>query len=182
MTGLLADVAGGAQGKAGFGGGTSASPSTCAEAVDRRSEREQLGGLVIPVWDEIANVGRSGRQCAGLIEQDGARFAERFDRPGTLDDHAETGRARKAGHQRDRRRKDQWARRGNDDDRQRPDGVAADRPREPGCDHCRGEKESGVAVRHPYERRPMRLRLLDQAHERRIRALGRRSVRTYVKR
>ena len=109
-------------------------------------------------------------------------MAERLDRSGALDDHAVAGGAREAGHERDRRREDQRARRGDHNDRQRPDGVAADRPREASGDHRRGEKEPGVPVGHPHERRAVRLRLLDQAHERRISALRRGPVGANVKR
>ena len=45
-----------------------------------------------------------------------------------------------------------------------------------------GEEESGVPVGHPHERRAVRLRLLDQAHERRISALRRGPVGADVKR
>ena len=51
-----------------------------------------------------------------------------------------------------------------------------------GGDHRRGEEEPGVPVGHPHERRAVRLRLLDQAHERRISALGRGPVGANVKR
>ena len=184
LAGLLANVAGGAEGEACVGGGPHErlAEHVRGHAVDRGGEREQLGGLVISIRDDIANVGRSDREGAGLVEQDGARLAERLDRSGALDDHAVAGGAREAGDERDRRREDQRARRGDHDDRQRPDGVAADRPREASGDHRRGEKEPGVAVGHPHERRAVRLRLLDQADERRISALGRGSVGANVKR
>ncbi len=175
MAGVLANMAGGAEGEARVGGGTHErlAEHVRGHAVDRGGEREQLGGLVISIRDDIANVGCSHREGAGLVEQDGARLAERLDRSGALDDHAVAGGAREAGHERDRRREDQRARRG---DRQRPDGVAADRPREASGDHRRGQEEPGVAVGHPHERRAVRLRLLDQADECRISALGRGSA------
>ena len=52
-------------------------------------------------------------------------------------------------------------------------GIAAQRPREPRDQQCRGKEEAGVAVGHPHHRRPLRLRLLDQPHQRGVRAVAR---------
>jgi hypothetical protein len=151
-------------------------------AVDRGGQRQQFGRSVITIGDEVAYVGRSDGERAGLVKQHGARFAERLDRAGTLDDDPVASGARESGDERDRRGEDQRAGRGDHDDGQRADRVAADRPGEARDDQRRGEKEPGVAVGHPHERRPVRLRLLDQAHERRVRALGRWTVGAHVKR
>ena len=178
------NVGGGAEAEPRVGGGTHEclAEHVRGHPVDRRGEREQLGGLVISIGDDVAHVGRPDGERAGLVEQDGARLAERFDRAGALDDHPVAGGAREAGDERDRRREDQRARRGDDDDRQCTDGVAADRPREAGDDQRRGQEEPGVPVGHPHERRPVRLRLLDQPDERRVGALGRGPVGANVKR
>ena len=44
------------------------------------------------------------------------------------------------------------------------------------------QEEPGVAIGHPHERRALRLRLLDQPHERRVRAVARRPVGADVER
>jgi hypothetical protein len=50
--------------------------------------------------------------------------------------------------------------------------VAAEPPGDAGRQQRRGEEEPGVAVGHPNERRPIRLGLLHQPHQRRVGALG----------
>ena len=184
LAGFLANMGRGLEREPGLGGGAHErfAEHVRGHAVDRGGEREQLGRLVVAIGDEVAYVGRSDGERAGLVEQHGARFAERLDRAGTLDDDAVAGGAREPGDERDRRGEDQRARRGDHDDGQRADRVAADRPGQAGDDQRRGEEEPGVAVGHPHERRPVRLRLLDQAHERRVGALGRGLVGAHVKR
>ena len=81
---------------------------------------------------DLADVGGADRQRAGLVEEHGARLAERLDRAGALDDHAAARGAREAGDERDRRGEDQRARRRDDDDGQRAHRVAAERPRQAG--------------------------------------------------
>ena len=137
LAGLLVDVgrACAASRPASAAARTSASPSTCADMLSTEAaSRSSSAGLAIVDRDDLANLGRADGQRAGLVEQDGARLAERLDRAGALDDHAVAGGAREARDERDRRGEDQRARRRDDDDRQRPHRVAADRPREAGDD------------------------------------------------
>ena len=70
----------------------------------------------------------------------------------------------------------------HDHDRQRTDRFAAQRPRGRRDDQRGGQEEPRVAVRHPHERRPLRLCLLDEPHESRVRALGGGPIRAYVER
>ena len=114
------------------------------------------------------------RDRAGLVEQDGAHRAEPLDRAAALDHDPGPRGAREARHERDRRGEDERARRRDDEDRERPDRVARGRPGDVGDEQRRGQEERGVAVGHADERRPLALGLLDEPHERRVGALGRR--------
>ena len=56
--------------------------------------------------------------------------------------------------------------------RQRPDGVAGEQPGGARDRQRHGDEDHGVPVGHSHERRLLLLRLLDQAHDTRVRALG----------
>ena len=99
-----------------------------------------------------------------------------------LDDHSCARRPRESRDERDGRGQDQRARRGHDHHGQRANGVAAQGPGRARHEQRRGKEEPGVAIGHAHERRPVRLGLLHQPHERRIGALDRRPVRSYVER
>ncbi len=131
---------------------------------------------------DLPHLWRADRERAGLVEHHCAGLAERLDRAGALHDHACAGGSRDAADERDRRREDQRAGRRDHHDRQRPHRVAARRPRDPGEQEGRGQEEARVAVGHPHERSPLRLRLLDQAHERRVGALGGRPLGPHLER
>ena len=90
--------------------------------------------------------------------------------------------AREPGDERDRRGEDQRAWRRDDHDRERPDRVAAYRPGQTRNQDRGREEESGVPVGHPHERGALRLRLLDEPDERRVRALAGGTVRADVER
>ena len=78
-------------------------------------------------------------------------------------------RAGDTGDDRHRRGEDQRTRRRDDEDGERADRVAAERPGEPGDDERDREEQGGVAVGHPNERRPLRLALPARAARRRRR-------------
>ena len=150
--------------------------------VNRGGEAQQLARVQVLAGQDLPHLRRADRERAGLVEHDRAGLAERLDRPSTLHDHARAGGPRDAADERDRRGEDQRAGRRDHDDRQRPHRVAAQPPCGSGEQKGRRQEESRIAVSHPHERSPLRLRLLDQAHKRRVRALGRRSVSPHLER
>ena len=98
LTGYLMDIGRGDEHEAGLDRGAyeRVTEHVSRHLIDRGGQREQLPGLAIAIRDDVANVGRSDCERAGLVEQDGPRFAERLDRARALDDHAVAGRTREA--------------------------------------------------------------------------------------
>ena len=121
--------------------------------------------------DHVGQVGTAGRQRAGLVEQQDAGPGERLQRPAALDDDPAAGRPADPGHDRDRHREQQRARRRDHEDRQRPDGVAGQDPGQRGHAEGKRDEQQRVPVGQADERRLGRLRLLHQAHDARVRAV-----------
>jgi hypothetical protein len=152
------------------------------EAVDRGGQPQEFPRREAVERHDLADLGRADGQRAGLVEQHGPRLAERLDRTGALDDHTAARGARHAGHQRDRRRENQRARRRDHDDGERALRVAAERPRQARGEHGDGQEDARIAVGHAYERGALRLGLLDQPDQCGVRALGGGTVGAHVER
>ena len=154
------------------------------EPVDRRRQAQQLRRARTRPRGAISRISRrADGERAGLVEQHRAdlRRASRSRRAPFTITPARAARET-PGDERDRRREDQRARRRHDDDRERPTGSPLTAHARRASSSVAGQEEAGVAVRHAHERRALGLRLLDEAHERRVGALGRRPVRPDLER
>ena len=120
---------------------TSASPSTCADIRSTEAARRSSSAGVQPSRVRISRTSGVPTVSVPVLSNRTVRAcAERLDRPGALDDHARARGPRERRDERDRRGEDQRAGRRDHDDRERPDGVAAQRP-------CRRRRASSVAGR-----------------------------------
>ena len=152
------------------------------EPVDRGGQSQELCAIDGADGKDLRHLGRSHRERARLVEQHRARAAERLDRARALHHDPSMRGPRETRDQRDRRCEDQRTRGRHDDDRKRTNGFTAQHPRGRRDDQGGGQEEPRVAVGHPHEWRALRLRLLDEPHECRIRALGCGPIGTYVER
>ena len=153
---------------------TSASATTWAESssTDAARRSSSSGSVAVERHDALDRRRPEG-QRPGLVQQHRADAAELFDHARPLHDDADARGAREPRHERDRGREDERAGRGDDEHGQGAHGVAAERPRAAGEQHRDGQQEGCVAIGHAHEGRALVLGLLDEPHDRRVRALRR---------
>ena len=133
--------------------------------VERGGEPQQLVGRGRAGHPGLDQPGLAQSERAGLVDHQRAHAGERLDRLAALDQDAELGRARQAGHDGDRHRQNERTGRRHHQHRHRADGVARERPGGARQRHGDGEEEDGVAVGQPRHRRARALRRLHQPHD-----------------
>ena len=124
----------------------------------------------------------AGCERSRLVEQQYLALRELFEHGTALDDHAESRRTRQARNHGDRCRQDQWARCRHDEDRNRSNRVARQRPGEPGDEPTEHDEHGAVAIGHPNERCGGRFGLLHQPHDRGVRRIGSSRCRSHLER
>ncbi|OIQ77248.1 hypothetical protein GALL_410640 [mine drainage metagenome] len=145
--------------------------------LDARRESQQLRGLHAVRAHDGDDLRGASCEGAGLVERGGPDPRETFERATVLDDDPVLGGAGHAGHEGDRRRDEQRARRRDNQHLGEPDALAGDRPRDPG-DHERHEGERHRnPVGEPHERRLGLRGLPDQRDDRLVLGVGRRGRR-----
>ena len=152
------------------------------QLVDGGGQTQQLVGADPVERDDPLERGMPERQRAGLVEQHRACLAELLDHAAALDDHAAPRGARDARDQRNRGGQDQRTRGGDDHHGDEADRVSRRRPGDPGDREREREKEGGIAVGQADEWRALLLGAADEAHDRRVGALGGEARRAQVER
>ncbi len=93
---------------------------------------------------------------ARLVDDEGANAGERLQRPPPFDQDPDLGRPRDARDDGDRHRQDQRARRGDHENGQGPDRIAAPEPCATGEGDRQGQEGHGEPVREPRRRSLLR--------------------------
>ena len=150
---------------------------TCAETwFERGGEPQQLVRVHLAARrDDVGQPRSPLGQGAGLVEEHHLPGGQAFEGAAALDDDADVRGAGQSGHDRDRGREQQRARRRDDQHGDGADRVRAERPGRCRQDERERDEENGEAVGGADERRRRGLGLLDEAHQPGVRGLrGRR--------
>ena len=123
--------------------------------VDRRGEPQRLVFAEPVDAADPSQLRCSEGDGARLVEDDGARVAQRLDHAAALDDDADTRGPRDAGEQGDRGGEDQRTGGRNYEHRQSTDRVARHRPGDGSDDDGERQEERRIPIGHPDERRPL---------------------------
>ena len=118
---------------------------------------------------DVAHLRDAGGERPRLVQHEDLRPRERLEHAASLHDDPPVRGAGDPGHDRDRHRQQQRARRGHDEDRQ-GSGRITRRPRHAGDGERDRHEDRGVPIGEPDERRLLALGLLYEPHDPGIRA------------
>ncbi|GIV00565.1 MAG: hypothetical protein KatS3mg014_2180 [Actinomycetota bacterium] len=142
------------------------------DLVQGGREPEHLVRIELAEGLDVGDLRRPRREGAGLVEQEHGAPGEGLEGPAALHDDPALRGPGDPRHDGDGDREDHRTGRRDHEHRERPHRIAGEPPRRARDRQGRGDEPQRVPVGEPHERRLLRLRLLHEADDARVRALG----------